>query len=359
MLSTRLGGAVLALVSAILNLSVLSPLANAGPSCEDSFMIHAPPLQWKQARSAKALDLSALPGLLVSSLEDPSGSTGATLFRFVNGGALSFDSRGGAVAAVETELIREGSYSNQVDGVFFTGGSTMGLAVADGVRRVLFRERAGRANDFDFIPSVPGAVIYDYGGRVHEGAKPFVYPEAALGEALMSHLEPKFWIGRAGAGSCATCNKIGTPRFGGQGAAIRTFPWGTVFVAVILNPVGDIRVAGQSFSEKFQPARGVESENEPGRNTTLSIVVTDVPLDRNTLKRVGTMVHTSMAESISPFHSETDGDIHFTASLNTDPATRAGRPEVSGFDLALVASDLMKQAIQDAVRTSNGALRHK
>src|SRR3989344_7919027 len=82
-----------------------------------------------------------MPGLEIASVSDPTLSTGATLFFFPKGAHANFDARGGSVAAVETTLLEEGSYSNLIDGIAFAGGSTMGLAAADGVRSRIFKDR--------------------------------------------------------------------------------------------------------------------------------------------------------------------------------------------------------------------------
>src|SRR5207248_6703294 len=52
-----------------------------------------------------------------ASLVDPTHSTGATLFYFPTGARVNFDARGGAVATVETTLLEEGSYSNEVNAI--------------------------------------------------------------------------------------------------------------------------------------------------------------------------------------------------------------------------------------------------
>ena len=293
-----------------------------------------------------------LPGLEVASLTDPTLSTGATLFHFPRGAKANFDARGGSVAAVELQLLEEGSYANTIDGIVFAGGSTMGLGVTDGVRRVLFRERSAGASAFDAIPSVPGAVVYDFGTRVAEHHDKLVYPDAALGELLMARRQAGlFHLGRAGAGATTTVNKLGARVWGGQGAAFAEYPWGRVFVAVVLNAVGDIVKDGRSVAREYPPVADTgeaPATVEPGKNTTLSIVVTDVDLDRNQLKRLSVALHTSMAGMIRPFHTYGDGDINFAVSLG-----RRRVNEEEEFDLGLRAAELMSQAIEASVRTAN------
>jgi L-aminopeptidase/D-esterase-like protein len=295
-----------------------------------------------------------MPGLEIASLADPTLSTGATLFFFPRGATANFDARGGSVAAVELQLLEEGSYSNAIDGIVFAGGSTMGLGVTDGVRRVLFRERSAGASAFDAIPSVPGAVVYDFGSRVADHNDKLVYPDAALGELLMARRKAgEFAIGRAGAGVTTTVNKMGDRVWGGQGAAFAEYPWGKVFVAVVLNAVGDIVKDGKSIAREYPPVADgtdVPAGVEPKKNTTLSIVVTDADLDRNQLKRLSVALHTSMAGMIRPFHTYGDGDINFAVSLGKRKVN-----EEEEFELGLRAAELMSQAMEASVRTANRA----
>jgi L-aminopeptidase/D-esterase-like protein len=300
-----------------------------------------------------------MPGLEIASLSDSTLATGVTLFKFGRGATAVYDARGGSVAAVETTLLDPGSYSNEVDGVIFSGGSTMGLAASHGVRTRIFQERSKDAGDFDFIPSVPGAVVYDYGGRVERGQDKLIYPDHNIGAAAFDAAEPnKMLIGRAGAGTTTTANKISQPIWGGQGASFEDITLGSehmkVFTAVVLNPHGDIHLPGgiKVNEEVLEQLRKNKVPSGPRKNTTLSIVITDVALDRNQLQRLATMVHTSMAGLIHPFHSYTDGDILFAVSLN-----KAELPNVDPiyFEevLQMKSSKLMKDAILSAVTTSN------
>jgi L-aminopeptidase/D-esterase-like protein len=167
-------------------------------------------------------------------------------------------------------------------------------------------------------------------------------------------------VGRAGAGTTTTGNKISQPIWGGQGAAFREVRLSDgsqfkIFTAVVVNAHGDIKlptnvtVNAQTLAAmraKASALRGV------GKNTTLSLVVTDVSLDRNQLKRLATMVHTSMGSVIQPFHSYTDGDILFSVSLNQRPLPHRNSEAFEEF-LQIEASRLMGKAILNSVTVSN------
>ena len=290
--------------------------------------------------------------LQVASLEDPTKSTGATLFYFPNGAAVQADVRGGSAATSELNLFDEAGYSNVIDGVVLTGGSTMGLAAGDGVREALFKKRTQSSNPtFDTIPSVPTAVVYDFGkGRQGPNRDLKVYPDRKLGMELMNHLMPNTFIaGRAGAGISTTANKVSKRIWGGQGAAVRDVGFAKVFAAVVVNAMGDINVQG------ITPAPfKTKAEIKAGTNTTISIVVTDAKLSKPELKRLAMMVHTSMARMIFPFHSFYDGDTHFAVSAGS--RTLPNIPDRDSFlDLSVAAADAMKDAIELSVRIANSA----
>lgn len=307
----------------------------------------------------KVLDFD-MPGMLVASVSDSTMATGATLFLFPNGAKANFDARGGSVASAETTLLAESSYSNEIDGVVFSGGSTMGLAALDGVRKQIFKTRSKDAGNFDFIPSIPGAVIYDFGARIEPGQNKLKYPDSKMGEQLFQTAAPnEFVIGRAGAGTSATANKRSEPIWGGQGAAFKEVDLGDgtiakIFTAVILNPVGDVNLPvdlQQSIDAK-RPIKDINIPKAHKQNTTLSIVVTDVDLDRSQLKRLANMVHTSMASSIFPFHAYTDGDIMFAVSLGTKKLSEKGQMEAEEA-MQNAASKLMRESILSSVKVAN------
>ncbi|MCB0393913.1 MAG: P1 family peptidase [Bdellovibrionales bacterium] len=301
------------------------------------------------------------PGVKIASLTDSTRSTGSTLLLFPRGGHTVVDARGGSVAAIETTLLEEGSYSNLVDGILLTGGSTMGLAATDGVRNVIFKQRATKGNDFDFIPSIPGAVVFDYGGRIYPDNDKFVYPNRELGEALMSNLGDQFPVGRAGAGVSTTVNKGDRPRWGGQGVTVVEYGNIQVMAVVVLNAGGDLIMEdGKSISDSTDEIfPGSDDQNRESRvipndskqNTTLSAIIVNIPMTRSQLKRVAVMTHTGMGARIRPFHTPTDGDILFASTVGGDgDALKEAGAEVI---LGQIATEAMNHAIDNALKASN------
>jgi len=301
-------------------------------------------------KNASAIPFT-LENLKIASIEDATFATGATLFYFPNGALAQADIRGGSAATSETSLLEGGAMSCVIDGVVFAGGSTMGLAASDGVRSKLYEMRGDKRTHFDKIPSVPGAVVYDYGTRIFPGQDPYVYPNSEMGRKLFDNLsDSTFYSGRAGAGISTTANKIsGKKIWGGQGLAQSSVATGSVVCAVINNPYGNIDIEGITPID----AQAVSGPVALKQNTTLSIVMTDLKLDRDQLKRLAIVVHTSMARRIFPFQTFSDGDCLFAISLGNkglDP-----KNEFSQFvELSTVASETMLKAIENGVLSANG-----
>lgn len=309
-----------------------------------------------------ALSLGESPGprrlgrVLTASVSDPSGSTGATLISFPYGARVAADVRGGSVASSELSLFSPGSYSNEINGIVLSGGSTMGLEAGSGVRAAIFEALSGDSRGaFDAIPSIPTAVVYDYGARKHPGANATVYPDRELGRQLWQQRQPSFRMGRAGAGTCTTCNKIGLARFSGQGAAQGEVEGAKVLVIVVLNPVGDVISNGQSLTRNIPAIPDADTlVMKPGQNTTLTVVITDLQLDRNALDRMAIRAHTSLARSINPFHTYHDGDVLLAVSLN--PTNFApGIPQTDDREWAVGnrIEELLEEATREALRASN------
>ncbi len=345
--------------SALLFLGFVSSLSWGGEGpCKDLFLEVVRPKEHVLPTKSLKLEMG---NIKVASVQDSTQSTGATLFYFPEGATIAVDARGGSVASSETTLFAPGSYDAKVDGLVFSGGSTLGLASGDGVRKAIYDARSGGASAFDAIASVPTAVVYDFGGRVLPHNDPLVTPDHNLGKKLYDNLGDTFPIGRAGAGTSTTANKIlenGGRVFGGQGAAVVETPYGKVFASVALNPHGNVfSEAGEGVHDwlkgkAWKALSADEDSATPGKNTTLSMVAFEADLDRNQLQRMATTVHTSMAESIRPFQTYTDGDVHFSLSLHQRALPDGDRFAMEE-TLQNAARQAMKQAIEASISTAN------
>jgi L-aminopeptidase/D-esterase-like protein len=81
----------------------------------------------------------------------------------------------------------------------------------------------------------------------------------------------------------------------------------------------------------------------PATSTTLTVLVTNVRLDRRELTQLGRQVHASMARAIDPIHALDDGDVLFSV---TTGEVDDGR---SLAELGIVAGELAWDAVLSAV----------
>jgi 6-aminohexanoate-oligomer endohydrolase len=299
---------------------------------------------------------------LVGTAENPAGPTGATVFVFPQGALAAIDVRGGAAAVREQSSIEETNAWSLVDAIVLAGGSTYGLESASGVMRELLKQR-GNSVDFAQIPSVPAAIVYDFGGRNNS-----IYPDIELGaQAFRAAKKNEVRVGAAGAGVNVSVGKFFGRAFAeaaGQGAAYYESEGLKVFVLSVVNAIGNvIDEKGQVMAGSKDPKTGkrlsipetllkqtaASSEEVTLGNTTISILITNAKLDRAELKRLGVMVHTGMARSIEPFHTPSDGDVLFIVSTyGTKNGSPSKAPSVTR--LGTIAAALMQEAVRSSVR---------
>jgi len=305
------------------------------------------------------------PDFRVGTAEYEAGPTGCTVFDFDRGPCLcAVDERGGAVGSRELSSVSPGAEYGSIDALLFSGGSTYGLAAADGVMAGLF-ERRKRSSAFMDSPSVPGAVVYDFAGR----SDATIYPNADLGrQAFDRARQNRLRVGRAGAGRNVSVGKY----FGrdhaepsGQGAAFLESPLAGIqeplklFAFTVLNAVGNILdehgsiLRGSVFpgggrrpvAERLRERLAAPTSPAQG-NTTISLVITNVALDRTELQRLAAMTHTAMARAIEPFQTAFDGDVLFAVST----ASLAKPKGLHVNDLGCLAGTLMQNAVRSPFR---------
>jgi L-aminopeptidase/D-esterase-like protein len=309
------------------------------------------------------------PGLLIGAAEYEEGPTGLTVFHFPNGVMAAVDVRGGAAATINTDRLRLGYDQPTVRAIFFTGGSSYGLEAASGIMAELLALR-GHATAWEMIPTVTGAVVFDFRGRNNA-----IHPDKELGRAaLRAAREGRFPLGAHGAGRLVNVGKFFGPAFmesSGQGGAFRQV--GDVKLAAfsVVNSVGvivgrDGRVVRGNFDPQTAQRRTLAQDLNDGtaprkrsvasavaeplpsataaENTTLTVVVVNERLTYAQLSRLAIQTHTSMARGIQPFHTEKDGDVLY--------AVTTGEVESAGLEfeeLASYAAELAWDAVLSAV----------
>lgn len=297
--------------------------------------------------------ITDVPGIRVGQFErDGHGYlTGTTVVHAPARAVGGVDVRGGAPGTRETDLLDPRNLVQQADAITLTGGSAYGLNSAAGVMRWLEEHNQGFQVDGGVVPIVPGAVIYDLGRGGDFGARPSAgFGYRAIDDAKGGPVAQ----GNVGAGTGAISGGLK----GGVGTASVVLDNGLVVGAiVVVNSAGsavnpdtctfyaEYLEVGNEFgglrapsSEQCASSDGRSSPATPrSTNTTIAVVATNAPLDKEEAQKMAGVAHDGLARAISPMHTLYDGDSVF--ALSTGVGVQAGVPGLPG---ALAAGDLNK-----------------
>ena len=323
-----------------------------------------PPVQ------APAGSLTDVPGIRVGHYTDPRRPTGCTVILFDEPATAGADYDGSAPGEMLGVMLQPVSPVDRIHGILLTGGGPMGLGAVAGV--VDYLEARGIGYNWGppnvRVPIVVGAVIDDLSlgdGRIRPG------PEAAL-KACEAAAATPVAEGSVGAGAGATVGKIFRSRgLGGMKGGIGTVSMrlGNVVIAAlsVVNAAGDILdwrtgriVAGARTADGAAFAnsaavlqRDLESgpaaariDDQPFRATTLTIVATNVALDKTSLTKLAMMVNTGAARAINPYHTQGDGDQ--VIALSTNRLTRDVSLTAVGSTAAHAAADAIRRGVEQA-----------
>jgi L-aminopeptidase/D-esterase-like protein len=295
------------------------------------------------------------------------GPTGVTVIRFPKRASVAVDVRGGGPGTVNTDLLRLGYSRPFTDAIVFSGGSAYGeetiTAVATGLK-----DDGIRSGDFYEVAIVPGAIIYDFGGRRFNE----IYPDKRLAQAALHALRPGvFPQGAQGAGRMAMQGSyFGCNAHSGQGGAFRQIGATKIAAFTVVNAAGAVtdrngRLVAcnkakswgsltatsellRNLPQSLQPDWKLAAESAPDaggtKNTTISLIVTNQKLDYASLQRLAIQVHTSMARGIQPFSTENDGDTLYAASTQ-----EVDNDELSALNLTTIAGETMWDAVLASV----------
>ncbi|MCF8031554.1 MAG: P1 family peptidase [Desulfarculaceae bacterium] len=296
-------------------------------------------------------DLTDVPGLKVGSHTAPEALSGCTVVLCPPEGAVAgVDVRGAAPGTRETDLLNPVNLVERVQAVMLSGGSTYGLACADGAVRWLEEQGLGFALDDQghVAPIVPGAVLFDLG----RGAE-FVPPVGAdWGRAAcQAAADGPVDLGCVGAGTGAVAGGVK----GGLGSASEKLESG-VFVAalVAVNSLGSLLdpATGRLWEERlelsgeFGPERPAKVlppwPPQPAQNTTIAVVATDAALDKAQCTKMAQMAQDGLARAIRPAHTMFDGDTVF--ALSTCGQALPSAPGVFGPPAATALSEIGRSA---------------
>lgn len=305
------------------------------------------------------------PAIEVGIASYEAGPTGVTVFRFPKGALGAVDVRGGAPGTFGTDSMRLGYERPSLDAVVFSGGSAYGLEAVAGVATKL-KDDGVRSGLWTNIAGVKGAIIYDFlGHRLNE-----IYPDKRLGQAALHALRPGILpLGAQGAGRMPMQGWFfGCGAHSGQGGAFRQMGDTKIVAFAVVNAFGSITdregrmvkcnrapnwgkltktselLAHLPESRRSDWTPPAEAGIPSGRNTTISMIVTNRKLGWAELQRLAVQVHTSMARAIQPFSTFDDGDTLYAVSTNEVEATTPGLTDLYG-----IAGETMWDAILASV----------
>lgn len=311
--------------------------------------------------------LTAIDGLLAGHATDERNHTGCTAILCPQGFTPGIAVPGFAPGCRETELMRPEAQVDTVHGLLLAGGSAFGLAAADGVMRFLREQGHGFAMPHGVIPIVPGAVIYD----LDMNARPGVLPDAAMGyAAARAASAAPLAEGAVGAAYGARCGRLfclcrdaaGRPLDlsdkSGLGSLCLERQGIRVAALVVLNALGNVYDAQGRFLAGGRYADGKPVPHDraldalagdvPTGNTVLTVVATNVPLDKTRCSRLARMAATGLARHIVPAHMLFDGDIVF--ALASKQPLPDGHGPWNELLLGALAADAVAGAVCRAAR---------
>ncbi len=284
--------------------------------------------------------ITDVPGIKVGHWSDRQAATGCTVILCEAGATPGFFNPGGAPGTLDTDITLAENSIQEVHAVLLTGGSTIGLEAATGVRRYLREQGVGLTlvPKQPTIPLVLGAVVFD----LNIGRPSNPTPANGRTAARRARSGP-IRQGTVGVGTGCTVAKTGrgdSAIKGGVGTASITHESGLIVGAIVAtNSIGDIidpdtgaLIAGArgktrgemrrastdllnrtiaDYEAALKERQGIPPE-QPGANTTLCAIATNAKLHKGTAKRVAIMGSAGLARTINPVFTPGDGDSVFT-----------------------------------------------
>lgn len=305
--------------------------------------------------------ITAMEGITVGHAEVPGIPSGCTVILPEGGAVAGVDIRGGAPGTIGTDTLYPLNLVEKVHALFFTGGSAFGLSVAEGVRYFLKERNIGFDTGYALVPIVAGAVIYDLALNATD-----THPDAGLGyEACENASIAPMEDGNVGAGKGASVGKIHGMQQAmksGIGSVCLQAPSGLKVAALmVVNAFGDVvdpvqnrPIAGCRRHPETLEVGSTELEMldslkvSPfleGQGTVVGAVITNAVMNKTQLTKVAQMAHDGLARTVSPSHTQYDGDTIFALSHG----------DLQGVDSSIVgtlAATATAQAILKATRSA-------
>lgn len=299
------------------------------------------------------MSVTDVPGVRVGHWDDARALTGCTVILPPPGTNGSAYVAGGASGTREIESLQPGTLVQEVTAVVLSGGSSFGLAAADGVMRWSEEHGLGFATTAGVVPIVPTAILFD----LHIGDAS-VRPDAASGYAACEAAGDDRREGNVGAGMGATVGKWAGSEWcskGGLGLGDARAGDLIVGAVVAVNAIGDVYDEDGSMIAGARRAPDAAS-HEPLTATTIGCVVTNARLSKEQCHRVARMASGGLARTIRPVYTMFDGDTMFAL------ATGAIEGDVNM--AGMLAADAVADAVRRGVRAATSvegapALAHR
>ncbi len=275
--------------------------------------------------------------------------TGVTVILSEKGVVAGADVRGGAPGTRETDLLRPEKAVQKINAVVLSGGSAYGLSSCDGVMRYLREKGCGHKMGNKVVPIVSGAVIYDLND------KDYHIPDSESGYKACLNASENPLFGQVGVGKGATVGKIRGVKNScksGLGAYTVKVAGVTVTAVICVNALGDVVdkdgkiIAGAKGKDgKFINTLDCLLNNRFGTllfgNTTIGCILTNAKLDKLQANKIASVAHNGLAKSISPVHTDYDGDTLFCMATGKVPV----------LNLVLLQTAVV-EAVENAVRAA-------
>jgi L-aminopeptidase/D-esterase-like protein len=102
----------------------------------------------------------------------------------------------------------------------------------------------------------------------------------------------------------------------------------------------DTRARYHGTSATATKYSGVSSRDLRGKNTTLTIVITNQKFEMPSLQQLSKQIHTSMARAIHPFHTIYDGDVLYLVTTN-----EVENRDLNDVEFGIIASEVAWDAV--------------
>lgn len=261
--------------------------------------------------------------LNISTVQYDEGPCGCTLLYFDQGAQVYIDKRGGSPAFLSVES-NDDDFSLQ--GICIAGGAILGLEATCGVISETLKY-----HNYKYFNSIAGSML-----RSHNLDFNTIYPDKKLGRFAFNSLQKNIVsTGQVGGGLSASF---------GQGAAFFQKDGIKIFALVVINSIGNIYKKNQIIKQaKYLNKDNIKKNN----NTTISILVINIDIGSYKLEQLGKQCHTSIAETIRPFHTIFDGDVLYCCSTKE---LRINMSDNDLYDFYNLCAKIIKKAIYNSIK---------